>query len=296
MSALLVLAVSGCGKGPADTPTGVPSPHVLPPPVAPAPKPKPAPAVPKTTGALDLNAVPLDEALPLISKATGQPVVVVPNAKANAHCARVTLAAPEGTAIVLVRAKLANAIASSGLRLETSSVLFVSMRPDARIADATCEMHEPPKADPSSLDDLAWKNRQAVDSEKIRFIREGITLRSEGNYDVTEAALSVLSESQEIMMMQARILPSYAADGTSTGITLYGVRQDSLLAHMGIRNGDAIRDMNGFDLATPEKAFEGYAGLKTAETVTLHGERDGKPLTLTYHIGGRAKKPVDEMR
>jgi hypothetical protein len=39
---------------------------------------------------------------------------------------------------------------------------------------------------------------------------------------------------------------------------LFGIRPDTLLGTLGLENGDRLQTINGFDMASPEKALEAY--------------------------------------
>ncbi|HEY3668248.1 MAG TPA: hypothetical protein VGL19_19730 [Polyangiaceae bacterium] len=68
------------------------------------------------------------------------------------------------------------------------------------------------------------------------------------------------------------------------GIVLVGIRRDTLLAALGLRNGDWLKTLNGCGLATPEDALEAYAQLRRAPNLRLAVSREGSPLTLDYSI------------
>ena len=49
-------------------------------------------------------------------------------------------------------------------------------------------------------------------------------------------------------------------------------------------NPRRIEQINGFDMASPEKALEAYARLRTATSLTVALNRRGKPLTINFNI------------
>jgi general secretion pathway protein C len=51
-----------------------------------------------------------------------------------------------------------------------------------------------------------------------------------------------------------------------------------------MQNGDRLEQINGFDMASPEKALEAYARLRTASNLTVQLTRRGKPLTINFNI------------
>ena len=45
-----------------------------------------------------------------------------------------------------------------------------------------------------------------------------------------------------------------------------------------------LQQINGFDMASPEKALEAYARLRTADHLTVQLNRRGAPLNLDFNI------------
>jgi general secretion pathway protein C len=85
------------------------------------------------------------------------------------------------------------------------------------------------------------------------------------------------------LMRGMRTIP-VKEDGRIVGVRIGNVGKGSLLAKLGIRNGDQIKSINGFSVTTPEQALKAYAGLRTASDLTVTVKRKGKPVTLDYHI------------
>jgi general secretion pathway protein C len=81
----------------------------------------------------------------------------------------------------------------------------------------------------------------------------------------------------------ARIEPELVG-GRVAGLRLRGVRAGTLLATIGIQDGDSLERVNGFDITSPEKALEAYARLRTATHLTLSITRHGQPTTLDYDV------------
>jgi general secretion pathway protein C len=70
------------------------------------------------------------------------------------------------------------------------------------------------------------------------------------------------------------------------GVSLYGVRRDSLLAQAGIENGDVVHAVDGVTLSDPNVALEAYARLRQGGTARLTILRRGQPIELVYEIEG----------
>ncbi|HTV17968.1 MAG TPA: type II secretion system protein GspC [Polyangiaceae bacterium] len=114
-------------------------------------------------------------------------------------------------------------------------------------------------------------------------ISEKIQKVSETEFNVDRSVIDNVLENQAQLMRSARIVPEQK-DGKTVGIRLFGIRQDTLLGTLGMQNGDRLEKINGFDMASPEKALEAYARLRTATSLTVNLTRRGKPLTIEYQI------------
>jgi general secretion pathway protein C len=68
------------------------------------------------------------------------------------------------------------------------------------------------------------------------------------------------------------------------GLRVLNVAPGTLLDKLGIHNGDRVERLNGFSLASPEKALEAYAHLRTARRIVVQVRRGGKPLALDYEV------------
>jgi general secretion pathway protein C len=85
------------------------------------------------------------------------------------------------------------------------------------------------------------------------------------------------------LMSSIRVVPEMKG-GAIVGLRLFGIRPGSLLATLGLQSGDRLESINGFDVASPEKALEAYARLRTAERLNVRLSRSGKLVELTLNI------------
>jgi general secretion pathway protein C len=90
-------------------------------------------------------------------------------------------------------------------------------------------------------------------------------------------------ENQAELMRSARIVPEQE-NGKTVGVRLFGIRPDTLLGTLGLQNGDRLESINGFNMASPEKALEAYARLRTADHLTVTVNRQGKPVNIDFNI------------
>ena len=99
---------------------------------------------------------------------------------------------------------------------------------------------------------------------------------------VNRTQLSDLLAHPNRLGSSVRILP-VGCSGHS-GVRLYAIRPDSLLARLGIRSGDIVRSVNGIELSSPDKAIGLYHTLRTAQHVSVELVRGGQTLTMRYTI------------
>jgi general secretion pathway protein C len=114
-------------------------------------------------------------------------------------------------------------------------------------------------------------------------IKNGIQKVGPTEYNIDRGVVDKILENQAELMRQARIVPEQE-NGKVVGIRLFGVRPDTLLGTLGMENGDRLEKINGFDMASPEKALEAYARLRTADHLTVSVNRRGQPMNLDFNI------------
>jgi general secretion pathway protein C len=106
---------------------------------------------------------------------------------------------------------------------------------------------------------------------------------SDSEFNVDRSVVDKILENQAELMRSARIVPE-TKDGKVVGVRLFGIRPDTLLGTLGLQNGDRLESINGFDMASPEKALEAYARLRTANNLAVKVNRRGAPLNIDYRI------------
>ena len=114
-------------------------------------------------------------------------------------------------------------------------------------------------------------------------LAKGIQKVSPNEYNIDRGVVDKILENQADLMRQARIVPEQE-NGRVVGIRLFGVRNDTLLGVLGMENGDRLQTINGFDMASPEKALEAYARLRTADKLTISLNRKGQNMNIDYNI------------
>ena len=144
---------------------------------------------------------------------------------------------------------------------------------------------EQPKAEakPAAVDagppPPSGKGAKALDPD----LAKGIQKISPTEYNIDRGVVDKILENQAELMRQARIVPEQE-NGKTVGIRMFGIRPETLLGTLGMENGDRLQTINGFDMASPEKALEAYARLRTAEKLTISLNRRGQNMNIDYNI------------
>lgn len=114
-------------------------------------------------------------------------------------------------------------------------------------------------------------------------LSEGIEKISDTKFRIQRSLVDKALANQGSLMRAARVIP-HEEDGRVVGVKLYGIRRNSLLGRLGVRNGDMLRTINGFDMTSPDTALEAYSRLRSADKLTLAVKRQNKETTIEYDI------------
>lgn len=75
-----------------------------------------------------------------------------------------------------------------------------------------------------------------------------------------------------------------AGSGPRSGLELTAVASDGLAARLGLQSGDTLRMVNGMPVADAQDFARQLSGTTGAQRLTVVGERQGKPLILSYTL------------
>ena len=81
-----------------------------------------------------------------------------------------------------------------------------------------------------------------------------------------------------------RIMPIPGENGQLAGLRFGGVREGTLPASLGIKNGDVISEINGAHIANANTLLDVLAKLDQLNVVEVDGTRAGKPLGITLRL------------
>lgn len=122
----------------------------------------------------------------------------------------------------------------------------------------------------------------AVDVDAV--LDAGIRKIDDTHYEISRAALDQITANPMAFAKGARVVPAMK-NGRPEGFKIYAVRPSSMLARLGLLNGDTLQVLNGHALGDPDKALEAYTSLRTAQQAVIGLVRRGAPLTITIKIG-----------
>lgn len=100
---------------------------------------------------------------------------------------------------------------------------------------------------------------------------------------ISRRTLEHLLEYQATLMRGTRIVPE-VRDGRTVGVRLLTAPAGGVLARLGLRAGDVLERVNGFDIASPDRCLEAYARLRNTDRISLALRRAGRPTTLVWII------------
>jgi general secretion pathway protein C len=137
----------------------------------------------------------------------------------------------------------------------------------------------PPKPKTAAQTAVSARNAGLSDEE----LEDGIEKISDTKFNIQRSLVDKVLANQGSLMKTARVIP-HEEDGRVAGVKLYGIRRNSLLGRLGVRNGDMLRTINGFDMTSPDSALEAYSSLRNANKLTLAVKRQNKEMTIDYNI------------
>jgi len=83
--------------------------------------------------------------------------------------------------------------------------------------------------------------------------------------------------------MQVRIVPAFV-DGQPIGFKLFSIGPDSIYSAFGIRNGDVLRRINGYDTNSPEKVLEACMKARGSSRIDVQFDRMGEKVFKTIYV------------
>ena len=105
----------------------------------------------------------------------------------------------------------------------------------------------------------------------------------DSRYAIDEAGVAQLYGNFNQFMTQVRMVP-YFEGNKAAGYRLAAIRPGTTFERLGFQGGDVLQQVNGMDLASPEKIAAIFQNLKDEKKVSVNILRQGQKNTLTYEI------------
>jgi general secretion pathway protein C len=113
-------------------------------------------------------------------------------------------------------------------------------------------------------------------------LRTGIHSTSPTSFNVERQVVEKVLEHGAELMAGSHVVPE-ASSGVH-GLRFARVDASSPMSLLGIRSGDVVQTINGFDVTNPEDALVAYGRLRLAQHLTVTMLRGGKVQNLDYDI------------
>jgi general secretion pathway protein C len=183
--------------------------------------------------------------------------------------------------------RVGDAIPGAGLvrRILATHVDFVNQashrleRVSMVLTPAPAAKPPPPRPVPDKKDRSQGNARE----ELLAVVDRGVRQIDEDSYEVDRAVVNQVLANPSAAARGARIVPA-VKDGKPNGFRVYRVKKNSAYARIGLKNGDTIQAINGFELTSMDKALEVYTKVREASSLSVSLTRRGKPMTLDYTI------------
>jgi general secretion pathway protein C len=141
----------------------------------------------------------------------------------------------------------------------------------------------PPPKEPAGAGRITADPKPGGQSQLEIEVGKQIAKVGPNEYVIERSAVDRILEAQAELMKQ-RIVQEKEGDRV-VGVKISGIKAGSVLAMLGIENGDRLETLNGFEMSNPEKMLEAYARLRSgADKLQIHLTRNGKPLNVDYTI------------
>lgn len=118
---------------------------------------------------------------------------------------------------------------------------------------------------------------------KVEWSGEGVKKTGEHAWAVDQKAVLHALDNIGSVLTDARLTPVSSKDGAE-GFLVNEIKPGGLFDALGLKNGDILKRVNGFEVTSPEKAIQVLTALRGESTIDLDVVRDGKKSNFHYEI------------
>jgi hypothetical protein len=150
-------------------------------------------------------------------------------------------------------------------------------------APAACPSERPTDPSATSVEPRPVIEREVGMLEPLVDVRDVVQCPEENLCRIDRALAEALIVQRSVRAWAPRVVPSIR-DGEVFGVKLYGVRQGTLTAALGLRNGDLVRSIDGRPLTGMDEAMAVYTSLRQATSFELEVLREDERIIKRYQI------------
>ena len=197
-----------------------------------------------------------------------------------------TEATARSTNLVLLGTMVAGAQSSALLSIEKETALLhldEELPGGGRIKQIDRQRVLISWSDGSEQELLVSNEAPAIGTQTTTNSAQGIRSAGENRWLISRNEIEKARADLNQLLKSARLEPKIVG-GVTQGFLVRMVRSNSLVAKLGIKRGDLIKEVNGVPLDSPEKALQVFQQLREAKKVSVNLLRRGKPLSYSYEV------------
>lgn len=141
----------------------------------------------------------------------------------------------------------------------------------------------PPPAAAAPPADQAKPKRERKKAFSDEELKQGIQQVGPGVYRVNRAVLDQALARAPLLARSIRTRTK-KRHGAAVGMSLTKIEEGGLFDHLGLKKGDVLKTVNGFDMSSVDGMLSARTQLSSASTLSLSLTRGGQPATLEYHV------------
>ena len=129
--------------------------------------------------------------------------------------------------------------------------------------------------------------------DKAKVLNDRLVLRTGDNeFQVKRSDVNEYLLKLPEILKQARMVPHRSESGEILGFRFSSINKDSVFEELGFEKGDVIKEVNGEQVRTPEKALELFEKLKSTTGIKILVERGGQTVYNEYNVRENAPIPM----
>jgi type II secretory pathway component PulC len=174
--------------------------------------------------------------------------------------------------------------------IQSDSVILQTKSGFCRLAMFEVEVRpvRPRRSLPAENKPNTKKRKRPVDADRNAGLTEqeldqGIERVNETNYNISRSMLNKVLDNAGRLIGIAAVTPKLEG-GRSVGMEIRGVRPNTLLTKLGIKNGDIIESVNDQSLTSTDAALGAYTTLRTADKFSLSIRRGARSMIINYNL------------